>query len=158
MKSSFAAVESGLQLADSANGALAALGTAIDRTTAAAEEVATRTERMRATSNNLANNVNGVSAVVDENASAANQMNATTSAVTDSIAPVAASSEEQSAAAAQVSAAAIELNGQVSEMDRRAESVRGKAEEIVETVSMFRLSDDHALTATPQAEREALNA
>jgi methyl-accepting chemotaxis protein len=158
MKSSFAAVESGLQLADSANGALVALGDAIDRTTEAAQEVATRTERMRATSTDLANNVAGVSAVVDENASAANQMNITTGAVTDSIVPVAASSEEQSAAAAQVSAAAVELNGQVSEMDRRAESVRGKAEDIVETVSMFRLSDDLALASTVDFEREALNA
>jgi len=158
MKSSFAAVESGLQLADSANGALAALGGAIDRTSSAAQEVATRAERMRATSSDLANNVSGVSAVVDQNASAASQMNATTGAVTDSIVPVAASSEQQSAAAAHVSAAAIELNDQVSEMDRRAESVRGKAEEIVETVSMFRLADHIALSPVPPIVLEALGA
>jgi hypothetical protein len=36
--------------------------------------------------------------------------------------------------------------------------VRGKAEDIVETVSMFRLSDDLALVSSINFEREALNA
>ncbi|HVA37361.1 MAG TPA: methyl-accepting chemotaxis protein [Candidatus Dormibacteraeota bacterium] len=139
MQSSATAMESGLALAREATGALGEVGQAIAATTRVAEEVAERSESMRASSGQLTSNVGNVSTVVEENAAAAEQMRHTADRVTATLGPIALSAEEQSAAAEQVSASSFELAAQVQQMDATAGGVREQAARLSGYVELFTL-------------------
>ncbi|TAM92620.1 HAMP domain-containing protein [bacterium] len=142
MHASTTAMAGGLALANQTTGALNEVRGAIGETARVAQEVAERSESMRAASRQLTSNVSNVSAVVEENAAAAEQMRHTADNVAQTLGPIAVSAEEQSAAAEQVSASSFELAAQVQQMDAAAANVSAQATRLGGYVKLFTLPEE----------------
>jgi methyl-accepting chemotaxis protein len=141
MRNSDGSVESGLQVAERAAGALAAVERAIATTTTVAEELAERARAMREASLSVTENVSTTSAAVEENAAASAQMKVTTQDVTATMLPVSQTAEEQAAAAQQAATATSELASGVQEIDATARALREQAELLDGYVARFVVAD-----------------
>ncbi len=140
MQRSSSAMEDGMTRVDHATTALQAIGAAISSTTHTAEEMAVRAEQMRASSVQLAENLNSVSAVVDENATATNQMNITAGTITGAIL-VALTAQQQSETAAEVATSSVELAAQFAEITTASEAVRTQADRLRALADTFEVTD-----------------
>lgn len=160
MRSSSGAMDDGIQRAEGAASALKAVEAAIETTKHAAEEMAVRSEQMKASSILLTENLNSVSSVVGENAAATNQMTQTLSSLTGVMTPVADSALEQSAAAQAVSASIVDLAAQLEQMTSTAAHLQDHAGIMRSLAETFRVSGEmlRALQAEPPQERWEIQA
>ena len=131
-------VESCLNLAGNAFGALERVTDAIAGTTEVAGRVADGSTAMRAASGQLASSMSDVSAVVEENAAAVTQMQQTTDGMTSAMAPIARAAEQNAAAAEELSTAAIELAAQTEEIAASSASVRNQVDDVARMMKAFK--------------------
>jgi methyl-accepting chemotaxis protein len=156
MRSSTAALESGLALSERVTDAFARVSEAIGQTTEIANEVARRSEAMRGASDGLATDVGAVAAVIDENATAAGQLEATTRAISESVGALATMAKHQSEATDQVSTSAVEFAAQIRELDASAATLRDQSLELARFVAAFTLPSRDAREAAKSTARPAL--
>lgn len=133
--------QSGLTLSRTAGSALEEMVTAIVQTAGVAEEVASRTERMRAASQSLAADIDNVLAVIDRNARIAQRVSETTDVVLGRIMPVAASANQQAQTAQEVSFATASLNRQIAAIEGSSQSSLAQSDQLRELISAFRISN-----------------
>ena len=132
-------VESGVERANEAGGALSDIMEAIEAVRQQSEQTAAASEEMSAASGELVASMDTVSAVVEENTAAAEEMSASSGEVSQAIETIASISEENSAAIEEVSASTEEMSAQVEEVTASASSLSDMAGELTVLVSQFKL-------------------
>jgi methyl-accepting chemotaxis protein len=142
MKSSSAAMDGGLALANSATSGLASVSVSLEATERLVHDVAAKANLMRDSGERLSANMSSVAAIVEENAAASEQMRGSAEAIRTTIKPVAEAAQGQSRAAAEVAAAASEMSDQLAAVERHVTELRGHAETLSNHVVRYFAGED----------------
>ncbi|MGQ9554358.1 MAG: methyl-accepting chemotaxis protein [Anaerolineae bacterium] len=143
-------VTNGTQLAEKAEGVIERLQASVQAIAGQIEQISEAANQLATASGRMMTEVEKVSAVVEESSAATEEMAASSSQVSESLTSVAAIAEEASASAEEVAASAEELSAQIEEVNAIAQSLAQQAEEMRAAVELFRLDEGTVVRSTAQ--------
>jgi methyl-accepting chemotaxis protein len=154
MKTSSAAMDDGLSLANRATTGLEAVSVSLSATDQLVHEVAAKANLMRDSGERLAANMSSVAAIVEQNAAASEEMRYSAESIRETIKPVAEAAQGQSRAAAEVAASAAQMSDQLAALEKNVGELRGHAETLSNHVVTYFAGDEpavpqRALAVTP---------
>jgi methyl-accepting chemotaxis protein len=145
MRSSSAAMDSGISVSQRAARSLESVGVANATTTRVAESLAVQAEEMRAASLTVTQSMASTSAAVEENAAASAEMRSTTEHVTQAMQPV-AETAEQNAKTARAAAQSTELLAAgMASIDGTVDTLRAQAVELERVLARFTIGGQKAV-------------